>query len=99
MPGPDAAIEIAQAPVLESVNQAVHPDISPAPPCPLKDRRFADTPNAFDDVQFGQPVTLSFEVGFTPQIDRVGAGQAPDRLEPVIGQTVWQIRSHSGRKR
>ena len=27
MPGPDAAIEVAQAPVLEPVNQAVHADI------------------------------------------------------------------------
>ena len=91
MPGPDAAIEIAQAPVLEPVDQAVHADVSSAAPCPLKDRRFADAPHAFDHIEFGQPVALCFEVGLAPQIDRVRPGQAPDRLKPMIGETVRQI--------
>lgn len=67
MPGPDAAIEIAQTPVLETVNQAVHADISTAAPCLLQDQRFADAPNAFDHVEFGEPVALCLEVGSRPR--------------------------------
>src|SRR3546814_3749631 len=50
------AVEIAQAPVLQAVNQAVHLELLPAAPGIEHDRRLGDAAHLGDDVQLAEPV-------------------------------------------
>ena len=61
--GVDAHAEVAEEPVLEPVDEAVHGEILATRPRVLDDRRLADVHHLLGDVQLAQPVQASLIVG------------------------------------
>src|SRR3546814_4265176 len=64
------AVEIAQAPVLQAVNQAVHLELLPAAPGIEHDRRLGDAAHLGDDVQLAEPVEALLVVGQALELGR-----------------------------
>src|SRR3546814_7437022 len=61
---------MAQAPVLQAVNQAVHLELLPAAPGIEHDRRLGDAAHLGDDVQLAEPVEALLVVGQALELGR-----------------------------
>src|SRR3546814_720516 len=82
------AVEIAQAPVLQAVNQAVHLELLPAAPGIEHDRRLGDAAHLGDDVQLAEPVEALLVVGQALELGRAALRGVADRLQPVVDDAV-----------
>src|SRR3546814_5249529 len=86
---------MAQAPVLQAVNQAVHLELLPAAPGIEHDRRLGDAAHLGDDVQLAEPVEALLVVGQALELGRAALRGVADRLQPVVDDAVARSEEHT----